>query len=59
MNEIITLRVGSRGCGKSEYSRQMLGLTPDEYTQYQKNLERLLKTEREEREMMRKILGRF
>lgn len=58
-NMIIELRVGERGCGKSEQLRKLMGLTHKEYSVYNKRIEDILKTEREHREMIEKLAWGF
>ena len=53
--DFIMIRVGHRGCGKSECARKTLGMTHEEYEKYGKFIEEMLEMERKHREFMKKI----
>jgi len=53
--DYITIRVGCRGCGKSERARKLLGMTHEEYAKHGKFIVDLLESERKHRELMEKL----
>jgi ABC-type glutathione transport system ATPase component len=53
--KMIELRVGERGCGKSDIIRARMGLTPEQYECSVKHIEEVLKSEREQRDMIEKM----
>lgn len=50
--DYLMIRVGSRGCGKSERARKLLGMTHKEYEEYNRLLAKLLEIEKKNRELI-------
>jgi energy-coupling factor transporter ATP-binding protein EcfA2 len=57
--DFIMIRVGHRGCGKSERARKLLGMTHEEYAKHGKFIEDLLEIERKHRELMEELSSEF
>lgn len=57
-NKIITFNVGGRGCGKSERARKNLGMTHEEYEKYCKEIQKLIDSERESRDLLLEVAAR-
>jgi ABC-type glutathione transport system ATPase component len=53
--KMMELRLGEKGCGKSEMTRARMGFTPEQYECSVKHIEEVLKSEREQREMMKRL----
>jgi len=52
---VTVIRVGCKGCGKSEQARKALGMTHEEYATHGKQIEEMIRKKKEYREFMENL----